>query len=220
MLAAAYWVTNGVSGPIGAASGQVVPSLVSSTGGAGRQLRTLVLTAADGHVSFLLLRGGSPEFGDPELTPAPAAQAALAQAVAILVAPGGGEAADQSQQLARFDIGFVLMRAPLSGSLASVLNGVPGLTGVSMTPQFDLWRLADPPSRVSVVEPDGAVVAVASGPVECLGRQRAERGRHAAAGRACRQLERVGQRARADAGRRRRPAPGLRRSSCPLEAAR
>ena len=171
VLAAAYWVMNGVSGPIEPASGQVVPSLVSSTGAPGRQLRTLVLTSSGGHVSFLLLRGGSPQFADPDLTPPPAAQAALAKAVAALVAPNGGEAVNQSQLLARFDIGFVLMRAPIDSGLASVLNGVPGLTGVSISPtgQFDLWRLTVPPSRVSVLEPDGAVVPVASGPVGVAG---------------------------------------------------
>ena len=171
VLAASYWLMNGVSGPIGSAAGQVVPSLVSSTGGAGRQLRTLVLTSTGGHVSFLLLRGGSPQFADPALAPPPAAQQALARAVAALVAPNGGEAVDQSQQLARFDIGFVLMRAPIDTALASVLDGVPGLTGVSMsvTGQFDLWRLTDLPSRVSVLEPDGAVVPVTSGPVGVAG---------------------------------------------------
>ena len=94
MLAAAYWLMNGVSGPLGAASGEVVPSLVSSTG---RRRPAAADAGADrrpaGHVSFLLLRGDSPEFADPDLTPAPAAQAALAKAVAALVAPGGGQAA-------------------------------------------------------------------------------------------------------------------------------
>jgi GT2 family glycosyltransferase len=170
VLAAAYWLMNGVSGPIGPASGgQVVPSLVSSTGGTGRQLRTLVVTSSGGHVSYLLLRGGSPQFADPNLTPVPAAETALSRAVAALVAPNGGEAVNQSQLLARFDIGFVLMRAPVDANLASVLDGVPGLTGVSMTPQFDLWRLTTLPSRVSVLEPDGAVVPVASGPIGVAG---------------------------------------------------
>jgi len=170
LAAAGYWVMHGVSGPIKpAADGQVVPSLVSSTGEAGRQLRTLVLTSSGGHVSYLLLRGGSPLFADPNLTPATSAQAALAQAVAALVAPNGGEAVNQSQLLARFDIGFVLMRAPLDAGLASVLDGVPGLTGVSMTPQFDLWRLTTLPSRVSVLEPSGAVAPITSGPVSVAG---------------------------------------------------
>ena len=63
-------------------------------------------------MSFLLLRGASPPFSYPDVTQVPSAQAALSKAVSALVARGGGQAVDQSLQLARFDIGFVLMRAP------------------------------------------------------------------------------------------------------------
>ena len=153
LLAAGYWLLHGVTGPLAPATGEIVPSLVAHTGRGGRQLRTLVLTTAGGHVSYLLLRGGSPQFSDPGLTPVPAAQTALNDAVAALVAPGGGEAVDQTQLLARFDIGFVLMRAPVSSRLESVLDGVAGLTAVSIQHSFDLWRLTDMPSRVSVRAP-------------------------------------------------------------------
>ena len=171
VLAAAYWLMNGVSGPIGPASGQIVPSLVSTTAAAGRQLRTLVLgtSGSDGRVSFLLLRGDSPPFSYPDVIQVPSAEAALSKAVAALVAPGGGQAVDQSQQLARFDIGFVLMRAPINDGLANVLDNVSGLTEVSMTSGFDLWRLSTAPSRVSVLEPSGAVVSVDSGAVNVAG---------------------------------------------------
>ena len=170
VIAAGYWLLNGVGGPLGPASGEVVPSLVSTTANTGLQLRTLVLTPSQrGGVSFLLLRGPSPQFGDPALTPVPAAQTALSEAVASLVAPGGGEAANQSQELARFDIGFVLMRAPIDASLASVLDGVSGLSEVSTTSSFDLWRLSALPSRVSVVEPSGATVAIPSGAIGVSG---------------------------------------------------
>gem|GEM_PF-129524 len=171
-LAAAYWLVHGVTGPIGAASGETVPPAVSTTAGAGRQLRTLVLTSSGqaGSVSFLLLRGSSPELSYPDVSQDPSAQAALNKAVAALVAPGGGEAVDQSQQLARFDIGFVLIRAPIDARLVSALDGVSGLSKVTMSPpKFDLWRLSTLPSRVSIVEPSGAVVAVGSGPVGLSG---------------------------------------------------
>ena len=172
VLAAGYWLLNGVTGPIGAASGEIVPPAVSTTAGAGRQLRTLVLSTSGraDRVSFLLLRGNSPEFSYPDVSQVPPAQAALSKAVSALVAPGGGEAANQTQQLARFDIGFVLIRTPISAGLVSVLDGVSGLTKVSMSPPvFDLWRLSALPSRVSVLEPSGAVVAVGSGAVGVSG---------------------------------------------------
>src|SRR5262249_8001386 len=119
--------------------------------------------------SYLLLGGDSPPFSYPDVTQVPSAQEALSKAVAALVAPGGGEAVDQSQQLARFDIGFVLMRAPVDNGLASVLDNVSGLTQVSINPAFDLWRLSTLPSRVSVEEPSGAVVPVQSGVVNVAG---------------------------------------------------
>ena len=98
VLAAGYWLMNGVTGPIGAAPGEVVPSIVSTTASAGQELRTLVLTGSGrgGRVSYLLLRGDSPEFSYPDVSQDPAGQAALSRAVAALVAPGGGEATDQS----------------------------------------------------------------------------------------------------------------------------
>jgi len=165
VLAAGYWLAHQVPGPVAPAVGQVVPALAPISGSAGRQLRTLVLSSAGGHVSYLLLRGGSPQFADPGLVPASPAQSALSDAVAALVAPSGGLASDQSQQLARFDIGFVLMRAPANPQLVSLLNSVSGLTAVSMTPSFDLWKLTTLPARVTVVEPSGAVVPVSSGPI-------------------------------------------------------
>jgi GT2 family glycosyltransferase len=166
LLAAGFWLLHGIDGPLAPASGEIVPpSLVSQMQAGGRQLRTLVLTTSGGHISYLLLRGGSPQLSDPGLTQIHAANTALDAAVATLVAPGGGGAANQSQLLARFDIGFVLMPAPVSTQLAGVLDGVAGLASLSTAQGFDLWRLTDVPSRVSVVEPKGAVVPVPAGPV-------------------------------------------------------
>ncbi len=169
LLAAAYWLVNGVSGPITQASGEIVPALAAPASAAESQLRTLVLSPDDGHVSYVLLRGDSPELTDSGLVPAPAAETALNQAVGALVAPGGDDAANQAQLLAHFDIGFVLMRAPLNQDLVSVLDEVAGLSPISMTPTFDLWRVTPTPSRVSVVEPDGAVVAIPSGAIGVYG---------------------------------------------------
>ncbi|HEY5360237.1 MAG TPA: glycosyltransferase [Streptosporangiaceae bacterium] len=169
VLAAGSWLLHGVSGPIGPASGQIVPALVSVSGANGDQPRTLVLSSAGQHVSYLLLRGSGPALGDGDLTPVPAAERALSTAVASLVAPAGGQAANQGLILSRFDIGFVLMRAPVNQDLARTLNGINGLRAVSMTPSFDLWRLASLPARVSVVEPNGTVVPVPSGQVGTSG---------------------------------------------------
>jgi GT2 family glycosyltransferase len=169
VLAAGFWLLHGVSGPIGPATGQIVPALVSVSTANGGQPRTLVLTPTGQRVSYLLLRGNGPSLGDGDLTTVPAAERALGTAVASLVAPAGGQAVDQGMVLSRFDIGFVLMRAPVNQDLARTLDGINGLRPVSMTPSFDLWRLESLPSRVSVVEPNGAVVPLPSGQVSVSG---------------------------------------------------
>jgi GT2 family glycosyltransferase len=168
-LAAVSWVTNGVRGPVGRVSGPVVPAVVSVSVSSGLQLRTLVLRSEGSQVDYALQRGATPSLADPDLAPAPAAQRALSTAVAALVAPNGGEAIDQGQELAGFDIGFVLLPAPVNQDLARLLNGVAGLRPVSATPTFDLWRVTAPAARVRVVEPSGTVVSVPSGPVGVSG---------------------------------------------------
>jgi GT2 family glycosyltransferase len=162
-LAAASWVMSGVRGPVAAVHGQLVPELVSVSSDNGLRLRTLVLRVQPGHVSYAVLRGVGPSLGDPDLAPAPAAQRALGDAVATLVAPSGGQAADQGNTLAQFDVGFVLMPAPVSPVLARLLDGVAGLRPVSATSSFDLWRLVDFPARVRVVESGGQVIPLRSG---------------------------------------------------------
>ena len=169
VLAAAAWVTGGVRGPVGPVSSPVVPAVVSVSSTSGLQLRTLVLRSAGGQVSYSLQRGASPSLGDPDLAPAASAQRSLSMTVAALVAPNGGEAVDQGQQLADFDIGFVLLPAPVNQNLARLLNSVAGLRPVSATSAFDLWRVTDLAARVRVVEPSGTVVAVPSGPVGVFG---------------------------------------------------
>ena len=169
VLAATSWLVSGVRGPVTPSSGPVVPAVVSASSGTGLQLRTLVLRTDGGQVSYSLQRGAGPSLGDPDLAPVPSAQRALSTAVAALVAPNGGEAVDQGQLLAQFDIGFVLLPAPVDQGLARVLDGVGGLRPLSATSAFYLWRVTELSARVRVVEPSGTVVAVPSGPTGVSG---------------------------------------------------
>ena len=169
VLAAVSWVTSGTRGPVAPVSGPVVPAVVTAAPDSGLQLRTLVLRSDGSQVSYSLQRGPSPSLGDADLAPVPAAQAALDTVVATLVAPNGSEAEDQSQQLAQFDIGFVLLPTPVNQGLAQQLNGVAGLQPLSATPAFDVWRLTALAGRVRVVEPNGTVVALPSGAIGVSG---------------------------------------------------
>jgi len=103
--AAGFWLLKGVTGPVRADGGQVVPALVAASASGGAQDRTLVLSTVGPKVSYLLLRGNGPALGDADLVPVPAAERALRSAVATLVAPAGGQAADQGAVLAHFDVG-------------------------------------------------------------------------------------------------------------------
>jgi len=128
-------------------------------------VRTLVLSSAGGHVSYLLLRGPNPSLADTAFSPPPDAQRALSEAVSALVTPGGGQATDQVRLLADLDIGYVLAQAPVNARLAQALSNVSGLQPYSTTPRYSLWQLDTPPARVTVLEPGGTVVTIKSGPV-------------------------------------------------------
>jgi GT2 family glycosyltransferase len=169
VLAAVSWVSHGVRGPITPVAGPVVPAVISASPESDLQQRTLVLRSDGSQVSYTLLRGASPSLGDADLTPAPAAQHALNATVAALVAPNGGEAVDQGQQLAQFGIGFVLLPAPVNQNVARLLDGVAGLQPVSATSAFAVWRVSELPARVRVVEATGTVVGLPSGPIGMSG---------------------------------------------------
>jgi hypothetical protein len=170
VLAAAYWVTSGVTGPVRPTAGPLLPEFVSVSSQTGLRLRTLVLEPAPhGGVTYLVLRDTDPLIGAPELALPAAAQRALGKTVATLTAPAGGAVADQGRALAGFGIGYVLLPAPVNPDLAELLNGVAGLRPVSITTSFELWRVVDTTARITVTEPSGTVVAVASGPVSATG---------------------------------------------------
>ena len=169
-LAAAYWVSSGVTGPVRPASGPLLPEFVAVSSDTGLRLRTLVLqTAPGGGVTYTVLRNGDPLIGSQELPLLPPAQRAANLAVATLTAPAGGAARDQGRVLASLGVGYVLLPAPIDANLARMLDGVPGLRPVSVTGQFDLWRVVDTTAQVTVVESGGKVAAVASGPVSVAG---------------------------------------------------
>ena len=165
VLAAVAWIGTGVSGPVHQVSSSLVPELVAVADGQARQVRTLVLRPAGGQISYLLLRGPSPSLADTALTPPPDAQRALDRAVSALTTPDGGLGTDQARLLADFDIGYVLVQAPVDKQLVNVLDNVSGLHPYSTTGGYSLWQLETPPARVTVTEPDGTVVTIPSGPV-------------------------------------------------------
>jgi GT2 family glycosyltransferase len=169
-LAAAHWVTSGVTGPVRPAAGTLLPEFVAVSSDTGQRLRTLVLqTAPHGGVTYQVLRDSDPLIGSQELALPTAADKALSQCVATLTAPSGSAVTDQGRALAGFGIGYVLLPAPVNAGLARLLDDVPGLRSVSATSDFQLWRVVDTTARVTVTESGGTVVPVSSGAVSVTG---------------------------------------------------
>jgi GT2 family glycosyltransferase len=165
VFAAGYWLAKGVSGPLTAASSPVLPAFIAASSGAPYQSRTLVLRQVDGVLTYQLLRDSDPVLGEPELPESTSAAAALNTVVASLAAQDSGDAEDAGQALSDFDIGSVMLPAPVDQTLAAQLNGQAGLQPLTVSSSYDLWRVAGTVARVSVLSSDGIVDPVPSGSI-------------------------------------------------------
>jgi GT2 family glycosyltransferase len=169
VFAAGYWLATGVRGPISAAGSPVLPAFIAASSGAPYQSRTLVLREVNGVLAYQLLRDSDPILGEQELPEATSAASALNTVVASLAAPDSGDAEDAGEALGTFDIGSVLLPAPVDQALAAQLDGQAGLQPLTVSSSYDLWRVAGTVARVSVITPDGTLVPVPSGPVDSSG---------------------------------------------------
>ena len=165
VLAAGYWLAAGVRGPVAAAGPQILPPFVASSSSGPGQPRTLVLRPDGAALSYTVLREGDPVLGEPELPDSSSATRALDGVVASLGAAAGGDGGDPGAALSQFDVGYVLLPAPVDQALAHQLDGSAGLVRLTTAPAYDLWQVAGTVARARVVGADGAVVPVPAGPV-------------------------------------------------------
>ena len=165
VLAAGYWLAVGVRGPVTAAGPQILPPFVASSSSGPGQTRTLVLRPDGAALSYMVLRDADPVLGEPELTQASSATHALDGVVASLSAAAGGDGGDAGQALSQFDIGYVLLPAPVDQTLARQLDGAAGLIRLTTAPAYDLWQVAGTVARARVIDADGTVTPVPSGPL-------------------------------------------------------
>ena len=112
LFVAAYWVKDGVQGPVGSIDAPLLPAFVSASSTAGSQYRTLILRPDGAGLDYLVVRQGDPTLGEPELGVFPAAGAALSRQVSALGAPDGADAGDPGLVLGSFGIRWVLLPAP------------------------------------------------------------------------------------------------------------
>jgi GT2 family glycosyltransferase len=169
LLVAAYWVNDGVRGPVGSISAPLVPAFVSAASTSGQQYRTLILRPDGAGLDYLVVRQGDPSLGEPELGTASAAGAALSRQVAALGTPDGADAGDPGLVLGSFGIRWVLLPAPVDPVLAQRLDAAPGLVAQNKGPSYDLWQVTGPVARVRVVAADGTTTALSSGAVNMSG---------------------------------------------------
>jgi GT2 family glycosyltransferase len=165
VLAAGYWLAAGVRGPLTAAGPQVLPAFVAAASSGPDRSRTLVLRQDGGVLSYTVLRNADPVLGEPELTEDSSATHALDGVVASLDAAASGDGGDTGPTLSQFDIGYVLLPAPIDRALADQLNGAAGLVPLTVAPAYDLWQVAGTVSRVRVIGAGGTAVPVPSGPI-------------------------------------------------------
>ena len=164
-LAAGYWLADGLGGPVAAAAPQILPAFVAASSARQDRARTLVLRQDGGALSYSVLRDADPVLGEPELAETASSTHALDGVVASLAAAGGGDAGDTGHALSQFDIGYVLLPAPVDQALARQLDAAAGLEPLTRASSYYLWQVSGTVARVSVLAAGGTVVPVPSGPV-------------------------------------------------------
>ncbi|MDX6744612.1 glycosyltransferase family 2 protein [Actinocorallia sp. A-T 12471] len=167
-LAALAWIGIGVDGPVGKTQKEALPAFVTAVN-AETRARTLVLDHDGGDaIAYSLLRGPSPAFGDEDFKPEDKTARRLARLVADLAAGRGTEG------LNHFGVQFVYLQFTQEGRerpesaerLLRRLDGLPGLTRLSRSHDFAVWRLTEPGARLMLVGEGGAITPLRSGAVE------------------------------------------------------
>jgi len=156
-LAGVLWVAGGARGPLQEVSDETVPGFIDGP----TAPRTLVLSRdGTGRVGYTVLRGAEPGLGDAETPADPAARRRMDALVAALAAGHGDGAA-----LTRMGVQYILVPRPAQDPTAAVLDASSGLTRLSRTDEFGIWRLLSPSGRLLLIE-GGRITPLPAGRVE------------------------------------------------------
>ena len=154
LVLAGWWVVRGTDEPLVRRDPVVLPPFVAAEGDEAARPRTVTLDrAADGSITYALLRDSGPRLGDAETGPPYESFDALDVAVADLVSGRGG---DEARVLASHAVRYLLVAAPVDEDLVATIDAVPGLRRLSTNDGAALWRLSQPASRLRLVDADGA----------------------------------------------------------------
>ncbi|MFI8235456.1 glycosyltransferase [Streptomyces sp. NPDC085900] len=166
LLVAAGWMIRGADGPVERRDPTQVPAFVAEESGTSDQARTLVLDSdSAARVGYTLVRGSGARLGDAEAAAADGENSALDKVVANLVA---GSGADQSDQLGKFAVRYVLVHKGAPREVTRVLDATPGLSRLSQQDGSALWRVDQEVARATIVTASGSGTPqpVAAGPVD------------------------------------------------------
>lgn len=159
VLTAGAWVWRGADQPLNRHPDNVMPPAVAAL--SGNRTATLVVRPENGAVAYSVLRGRVPMFGEDQIHPPDAARVRLDALVSGLMSGRGG---DDGHALAQYGIRFVLVPAPAVKESLHRLDGVPGMSRMTMTSQYAVWRVTGPTAREWIEGPDGSVTAVPGAP--------------------------------------------------------
>ncbi|MGW1216877.1 glycosyltransferase [Streptomyces sp. NPDC002499] len=167
LLVAGGWMIGGADGPVERRDPVQVPAFVAEESGTRDQARTLVLDSdSTARVGYTLVRGSGARLGDAELAAADGENSQLDKVVANLVA---GSGADQSDQLGKFAVRYVLIHKGAPREVTRVLDATPGLSRLSQQDGGGaLWRVDQEVARATIVSAAGTGTPqpVAAGPVD------------------------------------------------------
>ncbi|MDF5751161.1 glycosyltransferase family 2 protein [Spongiactinospora sp. TRM90649] len=156
LIAAAHWVTEGVTGPLRGDAPDVLPALAASGSRGGERTLLLRGTATAG-LTYTVLRGRVPLAGESDLPAPDAARTRLALAAAGLVSGRGGA---DAAVLATYGVRFVALRAPAGGvvdpEVSRALDSQPALVRLSLSETTGVWRTAAPTGLAWIADQAGA----------------------------------------------------------------
>ena len=141
LLAAGFWVAEGVRGPLRGSVPDPLPALAVLESPHGE--RTVVINGS----GFTVLPGRTPLIGELELPVTSESRDRLATAVEGLV---GGRGGSDAATLAKSGVAMVAVKPPVRPELVAALDSEPSLRRLSLSDAGGLWKLVDPPTPVTV----------------------------------------------------------------------
>ncbi|MFG1689853.1 glycosyltransferase [Nonomuraea sp. NPDC049269] len=147
VLAAGYWVAQGVPGPLQGSAADVMPAMAALKSQHGE--RTLVIRGS----GFTVLHGRTPLIGEAELPVASKTRALVATAAEGLA---GGRGGKDAATLARNGVAMVALAPPVAPELVKALDSEPSLERVNLSDAGGLWRLLEPVAHVPA-QPESAL---------------------------------------------------------------